>query len=124
MGVGWNGRLTLPTLLKMVTMVFSVSANASPWIEPQDWQKSFALKYMRYEMDDLYVDLDNPWTNRSMLPVENVQFFESRRKNRTKIKEEFSLNEQVVKEIKPSGNENYVRGCSRRKTAQIANWAF
>ena len=70
-----------------------------PWIEKDEWKNSFAEKYMNYEMEQNYVDLDNPLYDGPL--IEDLRKKESRKKSKKKseVGAEFSVIKEGVKEV-------------------------
>jgi len=70
-----------------------------PWIEKDEWNNSFAEKYMNYEMEQNYIDLDNPLYDGPL--IEDLRKKESRKKNKKKseVGAEFSVIKEGVKEV-------------------------
>merc|ERR1712141_618281 len=64
--------------------------NVTPCILEDEWKQSLAHKYMNYEMEPNYIDLENPWLDGLM--IEDLRKNEPRRKNKKKDKsnEEYS----------------------------------
>ena len=58
------------------------TTDMSPWIDKDEWKLSLAHKYMNYEMEKNYIDLDNPLYDGPML--EDLRKKESRKKNKKK----------------------------------------
>lgn len=89
-GLNWNRPLKNTTSTKT-------------WSDPYEWKTSMSWRHMNYEMEYEFLDMNNP-TNYGLLP--NLRLMENRRKNRKKVEfQDFSLNQQEVREVKPSGQE-------------------
>ena len=73
-----------------------------PWVENDEWKHSFAHKYMNYEMEPNYVDLDNPLHDGPL--IADLRKKESRRKGKKKdaAKTEFSVIKEGVSEVENS----------------------
>ena len=71
----------------------------SPWIGEDEWKHSLAHKYMNYEMEKDYVDLDNPLFDGPLL--EDLRKKESRRKSKKKDSSnaEYSIIKEGVVEV-------------------------
>ena len=75
------------------------TTNMTPWIGEDEWKLSLAHKYMNYEMEPNYIDLENPLLDGPM--IEDLRKKESRRKNKKKDKsnEEYSVIKEGVVEV-------------------------
>ena len=75
------------------------TTDMSPWIGKDEWSKSLANKYMNYEMEKNYIDLDNPLFDGPML--DDLRKKESRKKSKKKdvTNAEYSVIKEGVKEV-------------------------
>ena len=75
------------------------TTNMTPWIGEDEWKLSLAHKYMNYEMEPNYIDLENPLLDGPI--IEDLRKKESRRKNKKKDKsnEEYSVIKEGVVEV-------------------------
>ena len=75
------------------------SLASQPWIEPaaENWEQSYAIKYINYEAEVGHVNLENPL----QLTEQNEIKMRSFKKNKNKKKKdgEFSVTEEGITEV-------------------------
>ena len=87
------------------------STSQFPWITPEEFQDSYTYKYLNYEMEDGYINPDDPLhTGESLRDLRRdetrLQSLQSKRKRTANAKEsDFQTIAQSVKEVK-GGNQD------------------